>query len=326
MAPKADNKSRKYRRARHKPQARDDPTPQICSHCGSNLWCNQRVVKLVMTLKCCACGENKKLDKSRVWYEWKCVEFHKNAECSLGEECTKMHIYYSKVLALEKSSTASPVSQASDEDSQECSSHYDSAACGESISSVVKLQPTIPMAPSTQMCDTIFPEAEQPVCPDVYQPETVPQYSGSESPTSQPHSYSYDSCVECLPVCQLHAPMPTQCRCSTCQAAPQVPAQSSDSDSLTSHHRSVYYDSCADNQPLQPFQTTPTQLTESMTPPLVCQPISVTTHSPYGVGLMAPSGSEFMNQLPVVDNRLPETDDKEEELSDDMSMMLIAVN
>eukprot|EP01060_Flectonema_neradi_P037387 TRINITY_DN7513_c5_g1_i1.p1 TRINITY_DN7513_c5_g1~~TRINITY_DN7513_c5_g1_i1.p1 ORF type:complete len:294 (+),score=56.05 TRINITY_DN7513_c5_g1_i1:72-884(+) len=120
----SNNNKRRHRRMRHKPLSRDDPTPSICAHCGSNLWCNQRVVKLVMTLKCCVCGENKKLNKNDVWYEWKCVEFHKTSSCSMGEECPKMHIYYSKILAEKAMGGSLPGS-----DSQAASCQYESTGC-----------------------------------------------------------------------------------------------------------------------------------------------------------------------------------------------------
>ena len=74
-------------------------SPHICVECGSNLWCNQRVIKSVMSLRCFVCKANKKLNKNSVWYEWKCDTFHMKSECPLGTECSKMHIYYSKMQA-----------------------------------------------------------------------------------------------------------------------------------------------------------------------------------------------------------------------------------
>eukprot|EP01060_Flectonema_neradi_P037628 TRINITY_DN7626_c0_g4_i1.p2 TRINITY_DN7626_c0_g4~~TRINITY_DN7626_c0_g4_i1.p2 ORF type:complete len:111 (+),score=12.22 TRINITY_DN7626_c0_g4_i1:32-364(+) len=73
--------------------------PHICERCGSNLWCNQRVRKLVMSLRCHVCKQGKKLNKNDVWYRWKCDTFHQKDTCPLGKQCTKMHIYYSKVKA-----------------------------------------------------------------------------------------------------------------------------------------------------------------------------------------------------------------------------------
>ena len=72
--------------------------PHICV-CKANLWCNQRVIKSVMSLRCFECKANRKLNKNQVWYEWKCDTFHKTSKCPLGNKCPKIHIYYSKMQA-----------------------------------------------------------------------------------------------------------------------------------------------------------------------------------------------------------------------------------
>eukprot|EP01060_Flectonema_neradi_P039467 TRINITY_DN870_c0_g2_i1.p1 TRINITY_DN870_c0_g2~~TRINITY_DN870_c0_g2_i1.p1 ORF type:complete len:117 (+),score=18.61 TRINITY_DN870_c0_g2_i1:40-351(+) len=86
--------------ASHQIASTDAPTnPHICVECGSNLWCNQRVIKSIMSLRCFVCKANKKLDKNSVWYEWKCDAFHTTSRCPNGDKCNKMHIYYSKMQA-----------------------------------------------------------------------------------------------------------------------------------------------------------------------------------------------------------------------------------
>eukprot|EP01060_Flectonema_neradi_P016514 TRINITY_DN2313_c1_g1_i1.p1 TRINITY_DN2313_c1_g1~~TRINITY_DN2313_c1_g1_i1.p1 ORF type:complete len:164 (+),score=37.57 TRINITY_DN2313_c1_g1_i1:62-553(+) len=73
--------------------------PNRCAVCKSNKWCNQRVSKMLMSLRCFNCKANRKLNKNLVWYHWKCDEFHRRSECELGDKCPHMHIFYSKLQA-----------------------------------------------------------------------------------------------------------------------------------------------------------------------------------------------------------------------------------